>query len=147
VRISVLNSAKLQATIRAVSSFDRTVQATIRKVTNLIGQPEWQKAVMGNTSTAFERRVLGQTARMTVSNQNVMLKAGHIGRPLRGGGRPTELYGPAEFGGRAKQFRPPNRRGYVVYPAAARMIARFAALWTQTVVRAAYEAFEGRNSG
>lgn len=87
MRISVLNSAKLQATIRAVSSFDRTVQGTIRRVTKLIGQPEWQKAVNGNASTVLERRVLGGTARMTVSNQNVMLRAGHIGRPLTGGGR------------------------------------------------------------
>jgi hypothetical protein len=144
VRISVLNSRELAATVLALSSFDRTLQGTVRKVTKIIGQPEWQRAVGGNVSTRFEQRVLGDTARMVVSNQNVTLKAGAIGRKMRGGGRPPLLAKAAEFGGNRKQFRSPNRRGYVAYPAAARMIPRFAALWTQTAVRTFHEAMEAR---
>lgn len=165
MRISVLNSRELAATILAVRSFDRTLQGTIRRVTKIIGEPEWKAAVGRNTRTAFESRVLGSTARMAVSNQNVTLKAGHLGRRMRGGGRPSELYGPAEFGAivrpqttrsrtgtryeRAgnRQFRRSNRSGYVVYPAAARLIPRFAALWAQTTVRTFHEAMEARRSG
>jgi hypothetical protein len=144
VRISVLNSKELLATVLALRDFDRTLQGTVRKVTRIIGQPEWQKAVAANATTRFEQRVLGDTARMAVSNQNVTLKAGHIGRKLRGGGRPAELFGAAEFGGNRPQFRRPNRKGYAVYPAAARMIPRFAALWAQTTVRTIHEALEAK---
>lgn len=161
MRISVLNSKELLATTLALRSFDRTLQGTVRKVTKLIGQPEWQKAVGGNVHTRFEQRVLGDTARMAVSNQNVTLRAGHIGRRLSGGGRPTELYGAAEFGANVRQetvtrqgttyartggrqFRRSNRKGYAVYPAAARMIPRFAALWVQTTVRTLHEALEAK---
>ena len=144
MRISVLNDKKLAATVLALRSFDRTLQGTVRKVTRIIGQPEWQKAVGANVSTKFEARVLGSTARMAVSNQNVTLKAGHSQRRMRGGGRPVELAKAAEFGGRAPQFKRPNRKGYVVYPAAARMIPRFAALWVQTTVRTFHEAMEAK---
>jgi hypothetical protein len=162
MRISVLNSRELAATVAAVASFDRTLQGTIRRVTKIIGQPEWQRAVGGNTTTALESRVLGDTARMTVSNQNVTLKSAAIGRKMRGGARPPQLAGAAEFGANVtrqtvtrqgtrytrqgnRQFRRTNRKGYAVYPAAAKMIPRFAALWVQTTVRTFHEAFEARN--
>ena len=42
-----------------------------------------------------------------------------------------------------RQFRPRNLKGYVVYPAAARIIPRMASLFVQTAVRTFYEAIEG----
>lgn len=43
-----------------------------------------------------------------------------------------------------RQLRRPNRRGYVVYPAAANIIPRIASLWAQTAARTIHEAFEGK---
>lgn len=42
-----------------------------------------------------------------------------------------------------KQFPAANKTGYVVYPAARKVIPRVAALWVQTVIRTLHEAFEG----
>lgn len=109
--------------------------------------------------------MLGDTARVQVSDRTVMLKAAGIGRALRGGARPPAVFGGTEFGAFPKQadvrytargkswtqkrnvnaqFKPRNRRGYVVYPAAAKFIPRAAALWAQTTVRTFYEAMEAR---
>lgn len=167
MRISVFQSEKLQAAILALRGFDRTVQAQVRRHTKAIGQPEWQTAVRGRTSTRLEERVLGTTARMTVSNQNVTLKSAGVGRALSGGARPAELAQAVEFGAAPRQsrvtarsrkgkrysytrttghqFRGVNRRGYAVYPAAREMIPRFAALWVQTAVRTFHEAMEGKS--
>ena len=166
MRISILNSEKLQAVTLAIRGFDRTLQGQIRRHTKAIGQPEWVTAVRGRTSTVLEDRVLGATARMAVSNQNVTLKSAGVGRALSGGARPREIAQAVEFGASPKrseviqtsrkgktyrywrttgrQFRPPNRRGYAVYGAAAAMIPRFAALWAQTTVRTFMEAMEGK---
>lgn len=166
MRISVFESRELQATLIALNGFDRTLQAQVRKATKSIGQDQWKDAVRGHTSTRLEVRTLADTARMTVSNQNVTLKSAAVGRPLsKGGARPSDIVHAVEFGagpsrtaitatsrkGRRysytraanRQFRPSNRTGYAVYPAASMMIPRFAALWTQTVVRTFYETFEG----
>jgi hypothetical protein len=167
VRISVLNNEKLQAVILALRGFDRTLQGQVRRHTKAIGQPQWQSAVNANTSTRLESSVLGRTARMQVSNQNVTLKSGSSTRALsKGGASPRDIARAVEFGselheqkitarsskGRAysytrtggRQFRHTNRKGYAVYPAAARMIPRFAALWAQTTVRTFMEAMEGK---
>ena len=42
------------------------------------------------------------------------------------------------------QLRRRNRRGYVIYPAAANIIPRIASLWVQTTARTIHEAFEGK---
>lgn len=167
MRISVFNSDRLQALILALRGFDRTVQGEIRRRTKAIGQPEWQAAVRGESSTRLETRALADTARMRVSNQNVMLQSAGVGRPLsKNGAKPSEIYGGVEFGANPKrtrvtatsrrgksytyernttrQFKSSNRKGYAVYPAAANMIPRFAALWVQTAVRTFYETMEGK---
>ena len=166
MRISILNSDKLQAATLALRGFDREMQGQVRRATKLIGQPEWQSAVRGQTSTRMESVVLADTARMQVSNQNVMLKSAAVGRARSGGAKPSQLASGVEFGANPKratftgmskrgkryrqtrnvhaQFRAPNRQGNAVYPAAAKMIPRFAALWTQTVVRTFYETWERR---
>lgn len=166
MRISILNSEKLQAAVLALRGFDREMQGQVRRATKAIGQPDWQSAVRGQATTRLETVVLADTARIAVSNQNVTLKSAAVGRARSGGAKPSQLASGTEFGANPKratftgmskhgkryrqtrnvhaQFRPPNRQGNAVYPAAARMIPRFAALWTQTVVRTFYEAFERR---
>lgn len=164
MRISVLHSEKLQAVILAIRGFDRELQGQIRKATKTIGQPAWQSAVSAQASTRLQSVVIANTARMTVSNQNVTLKSGAVGRALSGGARPADIVRAAEFGAHPKRvnvtarsrkgkpyrytrtvnkgFGVPNRSGNAFFPAAARMIPRFAALWAQTTVRTIHEAFE-----
>ena len=164
MRISILHSEKLQAVVLAIRGFDRELQGQIRRATKQIGQPDWQSALHAQASTTMETRVLAATGRMTVSNQNVTLKSAAIGRPLSGGASPSLLARGVEHGAiprvetitqRSRKgnrytarrrvnawARPVNRSGYVFYPAAARMIPRFAALWAQTTVRTIHEAFE-----
>lgn len=165
MRISVWNSRELQATLLALRGFDRDLKKEIRVRTKAIAQPEWQKAVAQHANTKLEQRVLAQSARVQVSDQNVMLQSARVGRALSGGLKPSANYHAVEFGGdqRAKstysatskkgkrfsvtrrtraQLRPRNKTGYVVFPAAADMIPRLAALWVQTTVRTFYEAIE-----
>lgn len=165
--ISVFNSKELQAVILAMKGFDREVAKQIRKQTKAVIQPAWQKAVAENTSTRLEARVLANTARVAVSDQNVTLKSAAIGKTLSGGLKPSESYGGVEFGAeqgvkrtyaarsvKGKQFnvtrrtqhqlRPRKLTGYVVFPAVAEVIPRIAALWVQTTVRTFYELIEKR---
>jgi hypothetical protein len=130
-------------------------------------QPEWQKAVTEQAMTRPEVRVLANTARAAVSDQNVTLTSATVGKSLAGGAKPSEIYHSVEFGadrtyartytatstkGKAyrlrrrtrSQFRPRNMKGYVVYPAAAHIIPRLASLWVQTTVRTFYDVLEGR---
>jgi hypothetical protein len=168
MRISAFDSKEIQATILAMKGMDREVAKEVRAATKKMIQPEWQKAVAENGMTRLEGQVLTLTARAMVSNQNVTLKAGGVGRALTGGAKPKDIVHSTEFGGdqsainsysatsskgkrygvknrhTRRQFRPRNRKGYVVYPAAAEIIPRLAALWVQTTVRTFYEAIEKR---
>ena len=166
MRISVFESEELQATVLALRGFDRALQAQVRAQTKRIGQPEWQSELRSRASTRLESRVLADTGRVKVSNQNVTLTSASVGRALSGGGRPAELWGAVEFGTAPRKvrvrgtstrgkpysytrtvgtgFRPRRPAGYVVHPAAKAMIPRFASLWVQTTVRTFHEALEGR---
>lgn len=166
MRISVFNSAELQAVILAMRAFPRSLQTAYRKSLRALGNPQWQAAVMAKVGNVRERVVLGQTARVVVSNRTVTLRAGHLGRALSGHARPSEIYAGTEFGAFPKtetyttksrrgkryrvtadvqdQFRPRNRKGYTVYAAAPDFIRRMASLMAQTVVRTFHEAKEGK---
>ncbi|MFC6233693.1 hypothetical protein ACFPZL_01155 [Leucobacter soli] len=152
--------------ILATKNVDRELRAQIRKHTRQMILPEWQRATAEHAATRLEHRVLAQTARAAVSDQNVTLKAAQIGRALQGGLKPSELWWAVEFGADGKrldytgrrgsrtfpvknrrttqQLRPRNQRGYVFHPAAAAIIPRLASLWTQTAARTIHEAFEGK---
>lgn len=165
LRIDAKSSRELQALILSIRRSDKEVQAQIRKHTKPMVQAEWKKGLAEHAMTRFEHRVLVDTARVAVSNQNVRLKSGGLAKKLSGGGRARELAAAAEFGANqdtktkygqiskrgkrytverhsTRQLRPRKKTGYVVYPTAAEIIPRLAALWTQTAVRTLYEAFE-----
>lgn len=140
----------------------------LRRATQGVVQPEWQKALDQEASTDLERRVLASTGRSQVSNQNVTLKSAGVGKVLSGGAKPVDVIGGAEWGsnrnkqktytatssrGRTyqvknrhtqRQFITRKKTGYVVFPAASRVIPRLASLWVQTVVRTFYESVERR---
>lgn len=165
MRISVLNSRELQGTILLLKRVDKDIAREIRKRSKDVIAPEWSRAVAENVTRRVEGRVLADTARVAVSNQNVTLKSASVGRKLSGGLDIKKQWQVIEFGGRSndkrtydatsqkgrryqvtrnttRQLRQSNRKGYVVYPAAARIIPRIASLWVQTTVRTFMETLE-----
>jgi hypothetical protein len=159
-RISVLASEELQILSQALRGLDRELAAQIRAQTREMAEPEWQEAVRGNVTDRLQTRVLSDSARVSVSDQNVMLRSGGIGKMSDGTPKATLALG-AEFGAHPgvestvvnrhgtryqrharKQFRLPRSRGYVVWPAARDIIPRIASLWVQTAVRTLHEQLE-----
>jgi len=171
MRISIFSSKELQAVLLAMRSLDKELAKQLRQQTKAVVGPEWTKAVKENAQTRLEQRVLADTARVAISNQNVTLKSASVGRRLSGGLLPKESAYAVEFGadrfqpgqGRTYQstsvrgnkftvrnrntvgqLRSRNKKGYVVYPAVAEVIPKIASLWVQTVMRGLHEAFESR---
>jgi hypothetical protein len=166
MRINVLESKELLATIYAIRSFDKTLQAQIRKQTKAVAEPEWKKSIAERANTRVEHRVIVDTARVAVSNQNVRVQSANVGRPLSGGLNPKTQYPAVEFGIRPKKVTydrtsrkggthkvtrtignglpNPRKRG-PFWGAAENMIPRLARLWVQTTVRTLSEALEGKS--
>lgn len=143
MRLSVFNSKELQGTILLVKGASREIAAEIRRRNKAVIGPVWEEAVRGEARTPLQTDVLANTTRVSVSDQNVVLSAASIGRPLAGGGSPPELAAGAEFGSqRFKQFGTRASKGKVFYPAAAKVIPRIASLWVQTTIRTFYELIE-----
>lgn len=163
LRIDAKSSRELQALILSVRQANKEVQAQIRRHTKPMVQAEWRKALAEQSLTKVANIVLVNTARVTVSNQNVTLKSGGLAKKLSGGAKAFEISKQYEFGasphkityqGRrgnktfpvrrmvTNQLPRENRKGYVVYPAAASIIPRIASLWVQTAVRTFAEALE-----
>lgn len=168
LRISVFASKELQTAIAVLKGADREISKQIRQHLKSVTSPEWQEAVRGRTGSAQEVRVLSDTARVQVSNQNITLKSGAIGKPLSGGARPRDIVKAVEFGASStqpvtyttrsrkgnsyrvtrhthNQFRKRTSTGYAVYPAAAQVIPRIAALFVQTTIRTFFELVEKAN--
>lgn len=169
LRISVFDSKELQATILGIRAANKTVRAEIRRFTQAEVSPDWKTALAEHAETTLEHRVLADTSRVKVSDQNVTLSAATVGRPLSGKGsaKPADIARAVEFGANRNgtttysrrtrkgktatvhnrhtrhQFRAQNRQGYVVYPSAAQMIPRYASLWVQTCIRTIMDAVDG----
>lgn len=165
--LDVYGAPELQAAILGLRQAEKAIQTNVRKYTREKLLPEWKKGLAEHAETRLEHRVLVDTGRVKMSNQNVRLSSGTVGRKLSGGLSPKQGYGPVEFGAdraqkttyeavssRGKryrvtrrtraQLRPRRPNGYVFYPTAKALIPRFAALWVQTVVRTFHEGIEGK---
>lgn len=165
--IDVRNSRELRATFLAIRNAGPELQKQIRAGLKTFALPEWQEAVRGNVTTRQQTRVLSDTAKVRVSNQNIRLSAGDAAKRLSGGAKARDIAHATEFGadrnrtksytGRrgsktfpvhnrhtTRQFGSPRRKGYVVYQAAAEIIPRVAALAVQTVVRTLLDAVENK---
>lgn len=159
MRIDVRGSDELRDIVLAISQSDRDVQRAIRVHTKAQLAPAWGKEVVSQSSTRLENRVLAATTVVSVSNQNIRIQSASKGRKLSGGLIPKADYHPVEFGANdtkvtykrrghtvtrntRAQFKPHNRKGYVFYPAARRMIPRLASLWVQTVVKTYADIFD-----
>lgn len=166
-RVPAGSSRQLQAVILALKNTERTIQADIRKATQTMAQPEWQKALEAEASTPLQQRFLAQTGRVRVSNRGVTLVAGGLSRKASGG-ISTDYSRVIEFGAnrnavetytgrspRGKSYRVKRHtqrqlswssrgKGLVVYPAATPLVGRFVSLWVQTTVRRLHLAAEGK---
>jgi hypothetical protein len=159
-RISVLVSTEMRTLLFAVRELPADVNREIRKHTKIVVEPVWQEAVRGNVTDRMQTRVLADTARVSVSDSNVMLRSGGIGK-MADGTPKSRIASAVEFGAdprfsrtvvsvrgrtyvrRTKaQFKLPRSRGYVVYPAAREVIPRIGSLWAQTAARTVHETFE-----
>lgn len=158
-RISLLVSKELQTLTQAVKEIPREVAAENRKHTRINAEPIWQESVRGHVTTRLETRVLSDTAKVAVTDQNVMLKSATTGKMADGTPKSVLAFG-TEFGAdpnkmiqsktkagkaytrrRGRQFKLPRSNGYVVYPAARASIPRLASLWVQTTIRTIHEQF------
>ena len=166
MRLDVLKSPELLATIYALRSIDKTLQKKVRDYTKAVAEPEWKKALAERADTRLEQRVIVDTAVVSVSNQNVRIQSAGKGRPLSGGLDPKVNYPAIEFGSGKKvttfdRRSPKGRRhtvtrrggaglkgrsrtGYVFWPAAREMVPRMASLWVQTTVKTIGNALEGK---
>lgn len=160
--------------VLAVRAASTEIQRQYRQALKAMIEPAWREELRGNVTTRLESRVLLETNRVAVSNQNVRLSSATVGRALskRTGGagaakpatlaRLVEGYGPprdmySTYKRKSKRggthtvrrrvmtgFGPRNLKGNVVYPALARIVPRVAALAVQTCVRTLNDAFEGK---
>jgi hypothetical protein len=164
--IDVYESRELQAVILSIRRADREIKKQIRQQTQKTLLPEWKKALAEHAETRLEHRVLVDTGRIKMSDQNVRMSSATVGRKLSGGLDPKTQAHAVEFGGdraarhtyevarngktfrvnrrTSAQLRPRRRNGYVVYQSAEQMIPRFAGLWVQTTVRTMHDALEGK---
>ena len=161
MRIDVRGSQELQDVALAIQNSDREVRSAIRAFTKSRLTTPWLSAIANEADTTVERRVIGSTASLSVSDQNVRIQSATKGRRLSGGLVPKVDYGAVEFGASHRkrtytrqghrvtrnttaQFKRHNRDGYVFYEAAREMIPRLASLMVQTVVKTYADIFEGK---
>lgn len=123
-------------------------------------EPVWQEEVRDRASTRLQHRVLADSARVSASRANVMLKSAGVGR-LSSGTKPSMVAAGAEFGAapgtmvatRSRKgkrynrrmgstFPSPRRGGYVIHPAVGAVVPRIASLWAQTAYRTVADLFE-----
>lgn len=168
LRVSALSSSELLTVLRGLRNLDRDTKKANRQHLKPMAEQAWKQQLAQHADTRLEQRVLVDSGRVRVSDQNVRLTSASLSRSLTGGLKPSESYGPVEFGAdprpgaketatstRGKKFqrnrdphRPfkrPNRRGNVVFPAAANVIPRVLAMYVQTFVRSIHEALEGKS--
>lgn len=152
------DNKELLATALLLKGMEKPLAKQINAQTKRVVVPEWKKALAGTATTKREQKVLASTATVDVKNYGVVLKSGVSSKRLSGGIRASEIARATEFGAnrflinrarsrKGKTYRRHTQRQFVtylktgraVYPAAAEMIPRIAALWVQTTVRTFWE--------
>lgn len=159
-RISVLITRELQVLLQAIKEVPKETAKALRTHTQRAAAPIWEESVRGHVTDRMQTRVLGDTARVSVTDSNVLLKSAATGTMANGTPKALLAAG-TEFGAdpnftrpvtnaqgttfrrhTKRQFRRPRSGGYVVYPAARDSIPRLASLWVQTAVRTFMETVE-----
>lgn len=160
-RISLLVSRDLQLLVTVARGLPAEVSKQLRAQTRRTVQPIFQEEMRSRAGTRIESRVLLDTARVSVRDDNVILKTATIGKFGRDGVPAAQVAGAAEFGANPARvieqrsrkgklykrtlgpvFRAPRRKGIVFFPTVQAFIPRAGALWFQTAVRTVREQFE-----
>lgn len=159
-RISMLVSKDLQVLIQAAMQLDPEVRKQLRAQTRRVVEPAFFEEMRSRGETRLQQRVLVSTARVAVSDSNITLKSGTVGRVGRGlpasslasatefGAQPDRKVEQRSRKGRAytrrlgRAFLLPKRAGNVFFPSVKAFIPRAAALWIQTAKRTTAETFE-----
>lgn len=168
-RIDIDGDRVLQATVLSIRSAPREIRKEIRQHTRRVAQAEFGKQVQERSVMAKQPRlvhaVVGRTARVAVSDQNVRMSAATQSRKLSGGLIPKRYGSAVEFGSNKRQKveytrRSPKGRvhkvrrnthaqlpafhskGWAFYPTVTDMIPRIVKLWSQTAVRTLMESIE-----
>lgn len=168
IGIDAKTSDQIKVILLSVKAAPKNIQQNIKKYAKADIIPAWQQELAAQPADDLQKRLLVDTGRAGVTNLNVFLKAGGINAKVSGGlstDTGDNSYRAAEFGanrflthkvktsdGRIsrkqrhtqRQFESTDHKGYVVYPAARKVIPRVAALWTQTIIRTLHDAVEGK---
>lgn len=165
--LDVGESRELQAALLALKQMGATLRRAIYRASRENIVPEFRQELYADANTHLEERVLAQNARADVTARGVTLKAAQSRKALSGGASPVQIGHAVEFGApwRAatitttrdgttftykrvinKQLKPRRSVGHLVWPLAARLAPRFAALWVQTTVKTMYDSIEGKRS-
>lgn len=170
-RIDVGNNRALQAAILSIRAAPAEVRKRVRQTSRASLEPDFKKRVTERASESNVPRlsiaVVARSAGITMSDQNVRMKAGSSTRRLKGGLSPA-IYSPAvEFGSSrntttkysrrsrkgkthtvtrnaTRQMPYRRQRGWAFYPTVEQMTPRYASLWVQTAIRTTADALEGR---
>lgn len=161
-RISLLIDSPLRDMLIAA----RSVPAEVRKQMNAhmksAAEPIWFDEVRGRAATRLQQRALVDSARVGVTNRNILLRSGSLGK-LSSGTPVKAISIPAEFGAsptkqitqRSKKgtrytrklgaaFINPTRGGKVFWPSAREAIPRLTSVAIQTATRTALDLLEGK---
>lgn len=170
--IDVHSSRQLRAVVLAVRGASTEVRRQYRQNLKAMTDAAWREELAGYVGSRLESRVVLETARTRVSDQNVRLSVATVGRALSkrtagaGAAKPVDLVRAVEFGGSQRYSRykressrgrlhdvkrrtltgygEHNRKGNIVYPSLAAVVPRVASLMVQTCVRTLADAFEGK---
>ncbi len=167
MRIPVGASRELQALLLALRGARTDVNRQVRQHSREVIGPVYKRELAERVTSRVETRVIYDSARASVSNQNVRLTAATSKRKLSGGLVPARDFSAVEFGmnsgktvdvtatstrgkrysytrSMGSRFRPNRRGGYVFYPSIANIAPRIISLWIQTAVRTLGDAIDGK---
>ena len=157
--------AELRAAVLAMKRADADIRRGISERMRGTMGPEWTSEVTQHLRGAgrMEAAMLLPGTRIIAGNPPVM-QAASSRRKVGNGLTPDANAAGFEFGASdavrkvksktgktydrhvMRHLPPRNRKGYVVYPAAARILPRIAAYWAQSVVKVFMDAAEGKGN-
>lgn len=152
---------ELRAAVLAMKRADKAIRSDISARMRGAMSPEWKRIVGARAATKLERRLLLPGTRIAAGNPPALVAAS--GTRRFGNGLTPNRHAPGvEFGAHDGESEVVNRRGTryerhtmrhlparrragrVVYPAAAELLPRIAAYWTQSIIRAFLDAADGK---
>lgn len=150
MQLDVRRSPSLTAAIQVMVTMPREAAKETRKYSKAVIVPEWKKAVAQHAPAAriFQERLV-RPSTVYVADSGVKLVSGKgpwVRQTEFGAAR--GYYGEYTRQGHRvrrrtqRQFYNYRDKGHAVYPAAAEMIPRVAALWVQTIYRTVAETIE-----